>query len=266
MFFDYHVHSNFSSDCKTDMIDTINKAIELNVSEICFTDHIDYDYPDVSIDFDIDLEKYFERLKHLSSKYKDNIKIKTGIEIGLQPHIIEKCNESISSFPFDFVICSIHTAEKKDLYNGDLFKGISQQQAYEKYYLDVLNIVKNFDNYSVVGHLDIIKRYGSFQSPLNDSIFEDILIEILKNIIDKGKGIEVNSSGFRYGLNSTSPTVDILKLYKKLGGTIITTGSDAHCVQHLCYKFDYVYELLKEIGFKYVSTFTKMKPNFIKIS
>ncbi|OPJ56523.1 histidinol-phosphatase HisJ family protein [Alkalithermobacter paradoxus] len=266
MFFDYHIHSNFSSDCKTDMNDTIKRAIELGIYEICFTDHVDYDYPDLSIDFDIDLDKYFEKLDNLALKYQDKISIKKGIEMGLQPHIIQKCNESISSYPFDFVICSIHSAEKKDLYNGDIFKGISQKEGYEKYYLDVLNIVKNFDNYSVLGHLDIIKRYGNFESFLDDSNFTDLIEEILKNIISRGKGIEVNTSGFRYGLNSASPTVEVLKLYKNLGGEIITTGSDSHTPDNLCYKFDYIYELLKSVGFNYITTFDKMNPKFIKIS
>ena len=41
--FDYHVHSNYSSDCKTKMEDIISTAISRGISKIAITDHIDFD-------------------------------------------------------------------------------------------------------------------------------------------------------------------------------------------------------------------------------
>ena len=54
-------------------------------------------------------------------------------------------------------------------------------------------------------------------------------------------------------------------MYKELGGEIITTGSDSHTPSQIAFKFDYIYSYLKEIGFKYVCSFDKMNPQFIKI-
>ncbi len=265
MFYDYHIHSNFSADCKVDMEYTIKQAIQVGLKEICFTDHVDYEYTDGTISFEIDYKKYFEKLHLLSQKYENKISIKKGLEMGLQPHIVKKCSKDINSYPFDFVICSMHTADKKDLYNGDIFKEISQKQGYEKYYLDLLKVVENFDNYSVLGHLDIIRRYGNFERPLDNSFFMPFIEEILKKVIQKGKGIEINTSGFRYHLNDFSPTVDVLKRYKELGGEIITTGSDSHVPETLAYKFDYVYDILNSLGFRYIAIFKDSKPQFIKI-
>ena len=106
MFYDYHMHSNFSNDSKADMEDMIKRSIDLGLKEICFTDHVDYDL-DSDDSFGIDYNKYFDKIQSLQNKYKDNISIKKGIEIGLQKQIIDKCNNDIKmNIPkdVDFII------------------------------------------------------------------------------------------------------------------------------------------------------------------
>ena len=44
---DNHVHTSFSTDSDTPMEQMVLKGIELDLSSICFTDHIDYDFPDM---------------------------------------------------------------------------------------------------------------------------------------------------------------------------------------------------------------------------
>ena len=91
---------------------------------------------------------------------------------------------------------------------------------------------------------------------------KSIITEILKTVIQDGKGIEINTSSHRYGLKDSTPSRDILKLYKELGGKIITIGSDSHKPEHLGAYIDEAKELLKEIGFDSFCTFEKMKPIF----
>lgn len=55
----------------------------------------------------------------------------------------------------------------------------------------------------------------------------------MEQVICDGKGIEVNTSSYRYGLSDLMPSRDILKLYKALGSTILTISSDAHKLEHL---------------------------------
>ena len=100
---------------------------------------------------------------------------------------------------------------------------------------------------------------------MKDNEFLDILDEILKIIILDGKGIEINTSSFRYGLPNLTPSTFILKRYKQLGGTIITTGSDAHTTKHIADNFPYIYHILKQLGFQYVCTFQHMQPIFHKL-
>lgn len=95
--------------------------------------------------------------------------------------------------------------------------------------------------------------------------FLDIIEEIFKLIIPNGQGIEINTSGFYYGLGRVLPSVDILKLYKEMGGEILTIGSDAHKPERLGEYYDHAVDVLKTIGFHYVATFENQKPVFHKI-
>ncbi len=86
--YDYHLHSHFSDDCVEKMEDTILEAIKMGGKQLCFTDHLDYDYPDQSIKFEFDIEGFNEMIESLKDKYKDQLHIQRGIEVGLQPHVI----------------------------------------------------------------------------------------------------------------------------------------------------------------------------------
>jgi histidinol-phosphatase (PHP family) len=262
---DYHVHTEFSGDCSTPMEVIINRAAELGLKEVVFTDHVDFEYPNKDIDFEVDFEKYTKVLEKLKTKYK-GIDILMGIEVGYQPYLNERINQLLSSYEFDFVICSIHISHGVELHNGELFKGRSQKEGYRAYFESLKYLIENFENFDVLGHLDYIVRYGDFQNKtIRYEDHKNILDEILSMIIKKGKGIELNTSGLRYNLNSMHPSREILKRYLELGGRIITIGSDAHVLKHLYADFDKAIVELKEIGYSEITTFKNRKPNFIKI-
>lgn len=262
---DHHVHTKFSGDCNTPMEDIINRAIRLGLKEVIFTDHVDFDYPSNEVFFEIDYEEYMEKIKKLREQYKE-IDIILGVELGYQPNLNDRYNELLKAYPFDFVICSIHALEGVELDKGDLFKTRTQDEGYRTYLESMKYTIENFNNCDVYGHLDFIVRYGNFDNKvLRYKDYKDIIDEILCLIISKGKGIELNTSGLRYNLNSMHPNREILERYFELGGRIITIGSDAHTSKDLCSGFDKAIKELKEIGFKEITTFKNRKPKFINI-
>ncbi|WP_039764322.1 MULTISPECIES: histidinol-phosphatase HisJ family protein [unclassified Caldicellulosiruptor] len=265
--FDYHIHSNFSSDSNMSMEDAIKKALELGLDEVVFTDHMDLLYPPVSYPiWDIDYEEYMKEFYSVKEKYKGRIKIKLGAEVGLQPHSIEKSLEILNSYQFDFIIASTHVVDFQDLADGIFYTGKTKEQAFLRYFEETLNLIKMFDKFCVYGHLDIVKRYGNYENKeLDRKEYWDLIDEILKLLTQKGKGIEVNTSGYRYGLQTPHPEPKILKRYYELGGEIVTIGSDAHSPNFIAYMFKPTIELLKEIGFKYLAKFENLEPVFIKI-
>ncbi|GKU24279.1 histidinol-phosphatase HisJ family protein [Clostridium folliculivorans] len=258
MLADYHMHTSFSDDSDYEMEDAVKKSIAIGLDEICFTEHVDHG---VKTDLNCDYEKYVEEFKRCKEKYKDQIAIKLGIEFGMQVHTIDQFQKDFDKYDFDFVILSCHQIDDKEFWTYDFQKGKTQQEYNEKYYEEILKVMKNYDNYSILGHLDMIKRYDEEGEYPFEKV-KDIITEILKLAIEKGKGIEVNTSSFRYGLNDLTPSRDILRLYKDLGGNIITIGSDTHEDKHVGHKIDYIKGELKKIGFTKFCTFEKMKPTF----
>ena len=262
---DYHTHSDFSSDSSTPLEENIKKAVDLGLREIAVTDHIDFDYPDPDFPFVFDYAPYRAEIERLKEKYSRKIKIKTGVEVGVQPHVLKEIDELMKNH-YDFVIASSHVVDKCDLCTNDFFEGKTKFMAYLGYFADVLNNVKTCDFFSVYGHIDFINRYGNYaDKKMVYGDYKFITDEILKTLIEKGKGIEINTSGYRYGLGHTHPQFELVKRYKELGGEIITVGSDAHVPEDISKDFDKAYQMLEEAGFKYLTLFTDKKPEFVKI-
>lgn len=143
----------------------------------------------------------------------------------------------------------------------DFQRGRTQKEYNERYYEEILNLVKGYQHYSVLGHLNLIVRYDEMGVyPFSD--IKPYVEAILREVIRNGKGIEVNTSSYRYGLTDTTPSRDILRLYKELGGRIITLGSDSHKPDHLGAYMEETKELLKSIGFDSFCTYDKMQPVF----
>ena len=84
-------------------------------------------------------------------------------------------------------------------------------------------------------------------------------------MIEKGKGIEINTGGFKYGLGHPNPTEEIIKRYCELGGEIITVGADAHKPEHIAFDFQKIPAILKDAGFKYYTVFKERKPVFLPL-
>ena len=87
MYQDSHLHTSFSSDSDTPMEEMIQTAISKGLSSMCFTEHMDLDFPPGEFDFLVDMDAYQQTLLKLSKKYEEQIHIRFGIELGLQPHL-----------------------------------------------------------------------------------------------------------------------------------------------------------------------------------
>lgn len=264
-FADYHTHTEYSGDSDAPMEQMIRRSVELGLMELVFTDHVDYDYADPVFE-EIDYEDYVENFQKLKKKYYRYIKLLLGVEIGFQPHVANRIDTLCARYPFDFIIYSTHTADQQDFYTGAFFNGKKKEEAYQRYFENVLASLQNPAALDVYGHLDFIVRYGNYESKsLSYYDYPEIIDKILNTLIDNERGIEINTSGYRYGLQQMHPHKDIIQRYKKLGGEIITVGSDAHSPQDLCADFNEAYNLLRESGFKYITAFERRKPRFVKL-
>jgi len=267
---DYHLHSSFSGDSKTPMEDMILHAIELGLKSICFTEHMDFDYPITPTTpkdyFTINTDSYLYELIKMKEKYTKQISVLFGIELGLQPHLAKENAKYIKEYDFDFVIASSHLCNREDVYLSSFYEGKSDNEAYREYFESILENIRKFTNFDVYGHLDYVVRYGRNKD--NDYFYEDysdVFEAILKLLIDKEKGIEINTGGIKKDLKELHPATKIIKRYRELGGEIITVGSDSHTCSDMCQGFDWAAEVLKECGFRYYAVFEKRVASFMPL-
>ncbi len=256
MYSDSHIHSFFSSDSNADLEKIIKKALTLKMEHICITDHQDFDYPHADMKFELDLTEYYSTLSSLKSKYREKLELLMGVEIGLVPFISDKFSSFLNQIPFDFIIGSSHLVHNKDPYYPEFFENRSDKECFEEYFLSIIENLKIHENFDVYGHIDYIVRYSPNKNAhYSYAAFADYIDEILKSLIHMGKGIEINTAGYKYGLDTTNPCKEIIQRYKELGGEIITIGSDAHTPEYLGHCFDKAANILISCGFTYYNIF-----------
>lgn len=270
---DMHMHTWFSTDSEACPRDMADEAVRKGLKTICFTDHFDKDDLEWGEEGIFDVDAYFVEMQKLQEEYAGKLNIRIGIELGLRTYLKDYYEELTKKYPFDFVIGSVHNVPyKKDaegniLYTDPaaekLFTDRTDKEAYRLMMETTLENVRTSDCFQTLGHLDYVVRYGkSREKEYSYTDYADIIDEILKLLIEKEKGLEVNSAGLKYGLPFAHPHSDVLKRYRELGGEIITIGADAHKPEHIAYDFAKAEEILKSCGFKYYTEFFEQKPVF----
>lgn len=280
MLADYHVHSGYSDDSNYPMENVVQDAIRINLNELCFTEHVDYG---VKPDWDqpsgarfedghpvtnCPYPAYFDELEKLRERYDGQIRIARGLELGIQSHTIPTYERLVRKYndQLDFTLLSIHQVGDREFWSGEFQAGRTQQEFTMAYYEELLNVVKKFHGYSVVAHLDLIRRYDPTpEGPLPFEFVRDIVAEILQQVIADGRGIELNTSGWRYGLGGPQPTEEVLRLYRDLGGRIVTLGSDSHKPEHLGAYLRVGQDCLRSVGFSHACTYANGEPQFYEL-
>lgn len=263
MLCDYHLHTEFSADSEASVRSQLDRAIELGMEEICVTDHHDYDSNLPDNQFVLDLDHYYAYMKEIQAEYAERIRLNIGVEMGLLLHEKEVYSRQAKENPFDFIIGSSHFIGGVDLYFPQFYEGRSERESYEQYFKIICKRVRELDYFDVLGHLDYVVRYGPNRNrDYSYEAYREHIDPILKCLIEKGKGLECNTGGLKYGLGHPNPTEAVLKRYRELGGEIITVGSDGHAPVHLGYEFEKIPELLKACGFRYYTIFRERKPIF----
>ncbi len=259
---DYHLHTHHSGDSTAPMADMIESALSKDISEICFTEHMDMDYP-VTEDvpegtFFLNTEEYFREYLYYKEIYKDRISIKFGVEVGLQPHLKGRIADYVKRFPFDFVIGSVHLIDGQDPYYPSFWEGKKESDVIRRYFEYTIENIESIKDFDVLGHLDYIVRYTPTHGEgYTYEAFRDIIDPILKAVIESGKGLDLNTKSLFGGGKAPNPNEDILRRYKELGGTIITFGSDAHKPEALAGGFGLAKDIAQRCGFTEYYTFEK---------
>ncbi len=272
MFTDYHIHSTCSNDGHNTMTEMALASYQKGVRKLCFTDHCDLDIYQKDLPAP-ELTALREKMSSMFEEAKRNVpkdmEIFLGLELGEGNHDIARMGR-ISAWPeLDFILGSLHNLKYgKDFYVGDFSDAKRCQEILEDYLGELVEIA-GLEYFDVMAHIGYPIRYmrrDGFEIEMSMKTHGDHLRELMKTLIYNGKGLEINCSGLRNKyINDTIPSLDILKCYKELGGEIITVGSDAHRTDQAGEGLKEGFDILHDLGYKYISIFRARKPEFIKI-
>lgn len=261
---DYHTHSRISPDAAVPMLEMAAAAEAAGLDEICFTDHVEpiawgtmdqrppYDWTPLA-----------EEFRTARAAWKGHAKLRLGMELGEAPWGVDWCEDALRRAPeeLDFVIGSVHMLSAAydgvDLYffypktEEEALAGISD-------YLRQVKQLAQWGKFSVLGHLTLPLRYLNENQGFQLSFdgFEAEVEDILRTLIQNGCGIELNTNRG----NTPLPDEKWLRMYRRLGGEIITLGTDAHTTEYVGCVIRERQELLRRCGFTRFCTFERLRP------
>ena len=258
---DIHTHTKFSADGRNSIEEMIAAAMQKGLAWYGISEHFNYDYDRLHLTIDgqevppIDEEAYFSRARALQRQLKGKLHLLVGAEFGYdnESSVLQRYICTQEKYSPDFVVNSVHTCLGMDCYFPHYCSGKSKEYAYNAYLYRVLESLDAPYRYDIVAHIGYCSRNATYADPkLRYEDFSDVLDEILKRIVAKGKILEVNSSAKTAG-SPFIPDTDILERYFALGGRMVSFASDAHDISRVADKRDLVVAALKKAGFTYIT-------------
>lgn len=278
---DCHTHTQYSVDSEADIHEMVNRAINLGLKAYAITDHCECNrwysaehYPGETtyqyFNFGSDYENSVSAVTRLKEEYVGKINLICGIELGQAVEASGIAEKVVSDNRLDFVIGSIHQLPKTEDFAFIDYNNYTLEEIYgllERYFIEI-NKLCEWGKFDVLGHLTYTLRYinGNFGFDADISRFDEIIADSFRALVYNGCGIEINTSGLRQNYGDTFPSIKYVKLFRDLGGEIISIGSDAHTVEDLGKGILKGAEIAQAAGFRRLCYFKRRKPVFIDIN
>ena len=268
---DLHVHSVCSADGASSIADYARQAAVLGLEEVGFCEHVDLDPRDQDYGY-LDILSYDQQIAR-ARRTSPQVALHQGVEVSYQSRREDEIRTWLSTCTWDFVVTSVHLVDYDDGWAivsepntaGTYFATHGQCQAYAPYFEELCRAAHSGLG-DVLGHLDLIKRFGvAHYGPFEPVAFEEEIRAVLQAAIDGGVGLEVNTSGLRQSPGAHYPTLAVLRWYRELGGEVLTVGSDAHHVDDLGAGIAEALVMAQEAGFRAIATFKERQIRWLDL-
>ena len=263
-----HCHSSCSHDGKFTMTEMAEAAFAAGLGSVCFTDHCDMldgeGFPDRA---PFSWQKEEAQFAAAREALGDRLELRLGVELGEATQAEAHARQILSHGHIDFVIGSIHNPiNGQDYYFQTYSERAHCEQMITDYLAQMLSLARS-DLYDVLGHITYPLRYMHYRDgvPVDFRGHDEQVREILRTVVAAGRGIELNTSGYLSCGGEPMPPEYMLRAYRQLGGEIVTIGSDAHSPDRMAQGIAQGMELLRAVGFRYLTLFRGRKPDFIKL-
>ena len=265
---DSHTHTKYSFDSSSDIRANCEAAIAAGLSELIITDHFECNFEKDGVFEEYEADKAYEEVTAVKKEYEGRLRVTYGVELGQATQDLPKAEKLLGSYPFEFVIGSLHNLDGVPDFYFINYKDMPDSmiaRLWERY-LDEIEAIIDYGRFNTLAHLTYPLRYMAVSGKRFDISFTYPRIDgIFKKIIEKEIALEANTSGLRKPIGETAPDMTLVKRYLDLGGKYITVGSDAHRTEDIGAGLKETYARLISIGLENITVFRDGRPELIRI-
>jgi len=250
---DYQVHSVRSHDGRATIMEQCERAVQIGLDEIGFSEHKDFDPADPVVNY-FDYDAYIREIETARRRFEGQLKIKAGVEIDYQSWFEADIAKYLDEHAFDFVIGSVHYVGRAMIMTPEYNRTRDARRAYEDYFAAVSDSVK-CGLFDIVGHLEYANRRGIAAWGLyHTEPYRESLVRLLIEMVRSSCVFEINTAGLHQNLGLTYPCRDTVMLYAECGGTLLSIGSDAHHPDQVAYGYSQAAHMAISAGLTQICT------------
>jgi histidinol-phosphatase (PHP family) len=211
-------------------------------------------------DSGLSLRKYVEAI--LAARDR-GLQVKLGLEVDFFPASIEAVVELLASYPFDFLIGSVHwvggwAIDASGVTSEFERRGIDR--AWEEYFALVEDLARR-EVVDVLAHVDLAKKYG--YRPVTEPVH--LYKKVVEAAAAAGMAVEVSSQGLRRPVDEAYPSLLFLEMFNH-AGVPITFASDAHHPSETAHAFPFLRELAVRAGYTSSLRYTARRPESVPLT
>ena len=260
---DYHLHSHYSCDSKATIAEQCAAAVAKGLPEIGVSDHFDLHPLDECSGY-FKLAEWVAEIDRARAEFAGRLIVRAGIEVG-EPHIYQAETQALlAAYPFDYALGSLHWVGNEIVFDPKYFERPADE-AFGRFF-EELERMTRAGGFDVLSHFDVVVRtglpvYGEYEPRR----YAEAIRAVLKNCIEHGIALDINSQGLRRPCGVLTPNLEVLTWYVELGGERVTLGSDAHQPQDIGADLDAALAAARAAGLKYVTQFERREARLVKI-
>lgn len=249
------------------VMDYCQAALDAGLSEIGMSDH-----SPMPNGFDaawrmayLELPDYLAEVEQARDVLADRLAVRIGIEADFHPGTEEAVQSMIDSYPWDYVIGSVHYIGDWAFDNPDeLFRWDSMdvEQAYCDYFELVANSAAT-GMFDIIGHPDLIKKFGQ-RPPAGSQRVKAAELAMLEAVRDADVALEISSAGLRKPVGEIYPAASIVQQGAAMG-IPFAFGSDAHAPQEVGHGIDECLRSLLQAGVTQLASFHQRERRWVTI-
>jgi histidinol-phosphatase (PHP family) len=243
------MHTPLCRHARGEPVDYAQRALEVGLSEIGFSDHSPMprdDFDDWRM-FNRQLDEYVEKVRQAQREFPQ-LTIRLALEVDYLPGQEDWIRDLATRHPWDYFIGSVHyVSEDWAIDNPNKLSEWKKRDLFEVWsiYFDWLTRAAETGLFQIIGHADLPKKFGHRPTRDCTPLYERFLTAAKKHDC----AIELNTAGLRKDCKEIYPSRQILELALQKGVSI-TFGSDAHQPEEVGMNFTEAIQLARSVGYE----------------